>query len=64
MRPRFFSQKMAANDPEKKMPSTHAYAITRSAKVAVLKKERYRTKSWELGPTNISKNSRLTPVES
>ena len=38
MRPRFFSQKMAANDPEKKMPSTHAYAITRSAKVALLKK--------------------------
>ena len=24
MRPRFFSQKMAANDPEKKMPSTQA----------------------------------------
>jgi len=31
MTPRFFSQKMAANDPEKKMPSTAAYATSRSA---------------------------------
>ena len=30
MRPRFFSQKIAANEPEKKMPSTAANAITRS----------------------------------
>lgn len=30
----FFSQKMDAKDPEKKMPSTAAKAITRSPKVA------------------------------
>jgi len=29
--PRFFSQKMAANDPEKKIPSTAANATSRSA---------------------------------
>jgi hypothetical protein len=28
MRPRFFSQNIAANDPEKKMPSTHANATS------------------------------------
>ena len=33
MTPRFFSQKMAANDPEKKMPSTAANATTLSPKV-------------------------------
>jgi hypothetical protein len=33
MRPRFLSQKMEANDPEKKMPSTAAKAMRRSAKV-------------------------------
>src|SRR4051812_20889471 len=32
MRPRFLSQKMAANDPEKKIPSTVANATRRSAK--------------------------------
>lgn len=32
MRPRFFSQKIAANDPEKKMPSTQANAIKRIRK--------------------------------
>lgn len=32
--PRFLSQKIAANDPEKNMPSTAANAITRSAKLA------------------------------
>ena len=31
IRPRFFSQKMAAKEPEKKMPSTEAKATTRSA---------------------------------
>lgn len=30
MTPRFFSQKMAANEPEKKMPSTAANATRRS----------------------------------
>eukprot|EP00982_Pelagococcus_subviridis_P015141 31380-Pelagococcus_subviridis.AAC.4 len=30
--PRFFSQKIAQKDPLKKMPSTHANAIRRSAK--------------------------------
>jgi len=30
MSPLFFSQKMAAKDPEKKMPSTAANATTRS----------------------------------
>ena len=43
MRPRFFSQKMAANDPEKKMPSTHAKAMIRSAKAALLKEIEQRT---------------------
>lgn len=32
----FFSQKMAAKEPEKKIPSTAAKAITRSPKLAVL----------------------------
>ena len=32
MRPRFFSQKIAQNEPEKKMPSTTAKATRRSAK--------------------------------
>ena len=32
MSPRFLSQKIAQNDPEKKMPSTHANATSRSAK--------------------------------
>jgi hypothetical protein len=31
MRPRFLSQKIEANDPEKKMPSTAAKAMRRSA---------------------------------
>jgi hypothetical protein len=33
IRPRFLSQKMDANEPEKKIPSTAANAIKRSAKV-------------------------------
>jgi len=33
MSPRFLSQKMEAKDPEKKIPSTAAKAINRSAKV-------------------------------
>jgi hypothetical protein len=33
IKPRFLSQKMEANEPEKKMPSTAAKAIKRSAKV-------------------------------
>ena len=36
MRPRFFSQKMEQKEPEKKMPSTAANAIRRSAKEAYL----------------------------
>eukprot|EP01137_Pigoraptor_chileana_P010999 Opistho-2@61229 len=36
MSPRFLSQKMAANDPLKKMPSTAANAMMRSAKEALL----------------------------
>lgn len=36
MRPRFFSQKIEAKLPEKKMPSTAAKAIMRSPNVAVL----------------------------
>ena len=32
MRPRFFSQKIAQKEPEKKMPSTTANATRRSAK--------------------------------
>ena len=32
MRPRFFSQKTAQKEPEKKMPSTQANAIRRSSK--------------------------------
>lgn len=35
IKPRFFSQKIAAKLPEKKMPSTAAKATTRSPKVAV-----------------------------
>ena len=35
MSPRFFSQKMLAKDPEKKMPSTAAKATRRSAKESV-----------------------------
>lgn len=35
MSPRFFSQKMDANDPEKKMPSTAANATMRSPNVAL-----------------------------
>src|SRR6056300_1031750 len=31
MRPRFFNQKIAQNEPEKKIPSTHANANRRSA---------------------------------
>lgn len=34
MRRRFLIQKMAQNDPEKKMPSTAANATKRSAKLA------------------------------
>jgi len=34
IRPRFFSQKIAQKEPEKKMPSTAANAIMRSAKLA------------------------------
>ena len=33
MRPRFLSQKMDANEPEKKIPSTAAKATRRSAKL-------------------------------
>jgi hypothetical protein len=33
MRPRFFNQKIEAKEPEKKIPSTAAKAISRSAKV-------------------------------
>ena len=33
MRPRFLSQKMEANEPEKKMPSTAANATRRSPKM-------------------------------
>jgi hypothetical protein len=33
MRPRFLSQKIEANEPEKKMPSTAAKAMRRSANV-------------------------------
>ena len=36
MRPRFFSQKIDANDPEKNIPSTDAKAITLSAYDALL----------------------------
>lgn len=36
MRPRFLSQKIDANDPEKKIPSTAAKAIKRSAKESLL----------------------------
>ena len=36
MRPLFLSQKIEANDPEKKIPSTAAKAINRSAKVDCL----------------------------
>ena len=36
IKPRFLSQKIAANDPEKKMPSTDAKAITLSAYDALL----------------------------
>ena len=36
MRPRFLSQKMEANDPEKKIPSTAAKATRRSANVEFL----------------------------
>mmetsp|Transcript_2762 Transcript_2762/g.7158 ORF Transcript_2762/g.7158 Transcript_2762/m.7158 type:complete len:252 (+) Transcript_2762:620-1375(+) len=36
MRPRFFSQKMAQKEPEKKMPSTQAKAIKRSSKCCEL----------------------------
>ena len=32
MRPRFFTQKIAQNDPEKKIPSIEANAINLSAK--------------------------------
>jgi len=34
MRPRFFSQKTAQNEPEKKIPSTAAKAMQRSANEA------------------------------
>ena len=34
--PRFFNQKIAANEPEKNIPSTAAKATTRSAYVAFL----------------------------
>jgi hypothetical protein len=34
MRPRFLSQKMEQKEPEKKMPSTAAKAMRRSAKAA------------------------------
>jgi hypothetical protein len=34
MRPHFFSQKIAQKEPEKKIPSTAAKAMRRSAKVA------------------------------
>ena len=33
MRPRFLSQKMLQKEPLKKMPSTHAHATSRSAKL-------------------------------
>ena len=36
MRPRFFNQKMEQKEPEKKMPSTHAKATSRSAKLSAL----------------------------
>ncbi len=35
MRPRFLSQNIAQKEPEKKMPSTAANAIIRSAKLAL-----------------------------
>ena len=41
----FFNQKMAANEPEKKMPSTAANAIIRSPKVAVLEFIHFRAQS-------------------
>jgi hypothetical protein len=36
MRPRFLSQKMAQKEPEKWMPSTHANASRRCAKLLLL----------------------------
>jgi hypothetical protein len=36
IRPRFLSQKIAQNEPEKKMPSTHANATRRCAKLRSL----------------------------
>jgi len=36
MSPRFFSQNIAQKEPEKKMPSTAAKAIIRSAKLALV----------------------------
>ena len=45
IRPRFFSQKMAAKLPEKKMPSTEAKAMIRSPKLAVLWEIQFRAQS-------------------
>lgn len=45
IRPRFFNQKMAANAPEKKIPSTAAKAHSRSGKVASLSEIHFKAQS-------------------
>jgi hypothetical protein len=45
MRPRFFSQKMDAKEPEKKIPSTAAKATRRVAKVEFLSEIHRRAQS-------------------
>ena len=52
IRPRFLRQKMAQKDPEKKLPSTAANAIVRSAKLAVIVS--HHLNMWIIYPTKKS----------
>ena len=55
IKPRFLSQKMAQNEPEKKMPSTAAKATKRSAKEPRLRESHLRAQSPFSGPRGRSR---------
>ena len=66
-RPRFLSQKTAQKAPEKKMPSTAAKAMRRSAKVRVSELVQYCIQSillWMLGKLRVTSKSRFCSVGS
>ena len=68
MRPRFLSQKMEQKEPEKKMPSTHANASSRSANRSELQPGKGSAAGWAArvgraaGSAEVSPRRRQTPA--